>query len=647
MINARKRDAFFSWMSSLTLMQELTALTGVILFLSAIVVGPSLWRTVFFIISVALGASGVVSFWRKNLSSKLILSEQKPYPKDDTAYRMNKSSFHDVPSSEDEEKKIVVEDPAMQSTIPGETKDNMAEQSSPKSKTFDWDLKEFIESFQSEQHSSDGPRTEFNALTRRILAVIKEVNFAHTVALFWINREKRQLVLENFVSESTVFMTRRRIDLGSDLVSQIAQTGKPQIVNYLNALSQQDMIPYYEAQETVQTFLGVPIFYPGSSQEIPLPVAVLAVDCRESDAYGNETIALMAQFAKMISTLLVSYTSKYDLLLDSELLRSIGRFRESLEQEFTLPVITRALAEETARLIPWDYVAIVLFDEKRKIWTVQYVLNRMNDSYVSVLSEVDLQQSFAGNVIQTGVPKIVEDFDALNRPRFYQAERCDSSGSLIGIPLSSITRCYGALIVESKDPRTYSDADVLLVKKIAEIASWALEILNLTEVTNNFVSLDETTSVGTRKAFLERLQEEVQRANDFTTELSLVMLSIDRMNDHIERQGKESFDFVLQNVGRIIRTSIRPYDFVGRFDFNCFMVILINTTSNEASLWAEKIRKNIASNIINIDNKSFSVTCSIGVVGMTPEGGDVELLENVNRVLSRAVEAGGNVVRVY
>ena len=187
----------------------------------------------------------------------------------------------------------------------------------------------------------------------------------------------------------------------------------------------------------------------------------------------------MAQFAKMISTLLVSYTSKYDLLLDSELLRSIGRFRESLEREFNLPVITRSLAEETARLIPWDYVSIVLFDEKRKIWTVQHVLNRMNDSYVSMLSEVDLQRSFAGSVIQTGVPKIVEDFEALHQPRFYQAERCDSNGSLIGLPLSSPTRCYGALIVESKDPRTYSDADVQLVQEIAEIASWALEILNL------------------------------------------------------------------------------------------------------------------------------------------------------------------------
>ena len=58
------------------------------------------------------------------------------------------------------------------------------------------------------------------------------------------------------------FYDAPRIDLGSDLVSQIAHTGKPQIVNYLNALSQQEMLPYYDLKDTVQTFLGVPIFYP-------------------------------------------------------------------------------------------------------------------------------------------------------------------------------------------------------------------------------------------------------------------------------------------------------------------------------------------------------------------------------------------------
>ncbi len=263
------------------------------------------------------------------------------------------------------------------------------------------------------------------------------------------------------------------------------------------------------------------------------------------------------------------------------------------------------------------------------------------------MSELDPQQSLVIGVIQTSVPKIIDDLSTTTVPRFYQAERCESKGALVIIPLNSLNRCYGALVIESKDPKTYSDADVKLVQKLAETSSWALEILSLTEVMNNYISLDETTGVSTRKSFMGRLHEEVQRASDFSNDLSLVMVSIDRMDDHIVRYGREAFDFILQNVGRMVKVSIRPYDVVGRFDFNCFVILLVNTTSNEASLWAEKIRKNVASNILNIDNKSFSVTISVGVAGAINEASDVDLLENTDRVLQKAIEAGGNIVRVY
>ena len=93
MRDARKRDAFFSWISSLTLMQEITALTGVILFLSAIAVGQSLWRAVFFIAAGIFGASGVISFWRANFSSKFVKPGQKLYQKNDTAHGMNQAIF--------------------------------------------------------------------------------------------------------------------------------------------------------------------------------------------------------------------------------------------------------------------------------------------------------------------------------------------------------------------------------------------------------------------------------------------------------------------------------------------------------------------------------------------------------------------------
>jgi diguanylate cyclase (GGDEF)-like protein len=97
----------------------------------------------------------------------------------------------------------------------------------------------------------------------------------------------------------------------------------------------------------------------------------------------------------------------------------------------------------------------------------------------------------------------------------------------------------------------------------------------------------------------------------------------------------------------MIKSSVRSYDIVGRYDHHVFGVVLIHTTSNEASLWAEKIRKNVASNIMNMENKSFSVTVSVGVAGALIEGSDMQLLENVDRVLRKAVEAGGNIVRVY
>ncbi|MBI4429486.1 MAG: diguanylate cyclase [Ignavibacteriales bacterium] len=512
---------------------------------------------------------------------------------------------------------------------------------------YEFQMSDFFDMDEDVFKRETGPRSEFNFLIKKVLSVVKEVNFAHTVALFWVNTEKKQLVLENFVSDSKLFTTQRRREIGLDLVSQVAATGKPKLLTNVNAASQADVLTYYDGPESVKTFIGVPIFYSRGPVQPRDPVAVLAVDCLSEDAYGSETLGLLGQFTKLISALIRSYTDKYDLVMDSEVLRSISRIREQLKIEFTAYNAVRSLAEETSRLIPWDYISIVLYDETRKAWSIQLVMNRMNDPYVAVGNEVDPHESLVGMVLQSSIPKIIDNIQALGASRFYRAERCDSRGSLLVMPINSLNRCYGALVVESKDIKTYSDSDVKLMQKVVEPASWGLEILSLNEVTNNFVMLDEATGVATQRYFLGRVQEEVQRANDFSSEISIVMISIDNVNDYIVRYGKEGFEFVLQNVSRMIKSCIRPYDLVGRFDHNRFAVMLVNTTPNEASLWSEKLRKNVASNVINVEQQSFSVTISVGVSGATGETNDLELLENADRVLRKAIEAGGNIVRVF
>jgi diguanylate cyclase (GGDEF)-like protein len=646
MTDARRFNTIHSVVHSMTLAQNLMVLGGVISFFAGIAVSHTLAKVVLLLCSGGLLAHVVVRVARRFAFFSQTEERGLPLASEEGENQMKKLVFDDFQSSGRQYKIGTVDEPENASDAQQGTASAMPEKE--KSSTLVFELNEFIESPADREKPDSGQRAEFNTLMKRILTVVKDVNFAYTAALFWINREKQQLVLENFVSDSGKFMSHRRLSIGSDLVSQVAIKGKPQIVNYVDALGQSDIIPYYEAPEAVKTFVGIPIFFSGPSLPASQDaVAVLILDCREADAYGNETMTSLAQVAKLISTLIRSYTAKYDLLLDSEVLRSMTRMREQLSIDFGAHSITRSLAEEVSKLLPWDYITVVLFDDSRKSWVVHHLLNRMNDAYVPLLSEIDAQRSLVAGVIQSSIPQILGTLENHTTPRFYQAERCESRGSLMIVPLNSLSRCYGALVAESKDLQTYSDADVKLIQNLTETSSWALEILNLTEVMNNFVSLDETTGVLTRKHFMERLQEEVQRANDFSTDMALAMISIDRMDDQIGRHGREAFDFVLQNISQMVKASIRAYDVVGRYDFNCFIVLLVNTTSNEASLWAEKIRKNVASNIINIDVRSFSVTISIGVAGAIEEVSDIELLENASRVLHKAVEAGGNVVRVY
>jgi len=633
--DARFTATIRSWTKKLTLVQELIVLTGVVLFLIGLITQDPLARVIALLASGGALAYVIVAVWHLHRRTSAEITDEL-----EAQGLMSESESH-------------AQDP--EQTLRGEPSpaEPMPEQGVPHMKVprsdapYEYTAADFCDLDEQVFARDVGPKSEFGYLVKKTLTVIKEVNFAHTAAFFWVNRDKHQLVLENYVTDSTQFASHRRREIGSDLISQVAMTGTPRIVNQLNPTGQSESLGYYQNVEAVRSFAGIPIFFPREMGTTLEPVAVLTLDCKGEDAFGRETMMMLGHFAKLISALIRSYTGKYDLLIDSEVLRSVGRMHAQMKLEFGLHNIVRSLAEEAARLVTWDYITVVTYHESSKNWLVQFVMNRLNDSYVSVGQQIDPAQSLVGGVIQTGTPRIFEELQSPPLPRYYRAERVESKGAMLVLPMNSLSRCYGALIVESKDTKTYSESDTKILEKLVRVAVSGLEIFALTEVVNNYVLLDETTGVATRKFFMERLHEEVQRAKDFGAQLTLVMLSVDGINEQLNRLGKEGFDFVLQNVGRMVKSSIRHYDLVGRFDFNRFATLLVNTAPNEAYLWAEKVRRNIASNVINLEDKSFSVTVSVGVCGGVEEASDVELMENANKVLSKAIEAGGNMVRVF
>jgi diguanylate cyclase (GGDEF)-like protein len=637
-VAARLRQMFFSF-------NGLVAVIGIVALIVGIFAGSLVGRIVSGLIVASAGVY-FFSWWRTERSDK----ENNPAVEEthDSASQegnMKKLLFDDYQSSAG--KYVVREVNEGESAVVPSSKTARPVGGAVKPESLrEMEIPDFFDLDSDTPYSETEPKSEFHSLLNKVLLVLKDVLFAHSVAFFWANRDKAQMVLESMATDSRQFMTSKRFAMGDDIVSHVASTGKPQLLGRVNPATEKELLPFYESPAYVKSVLTVPVFFMDRARGI-LPVGAIVADSKAEDAFGQETLELLGRFTKLVSALIKSYTDKYDLLLDSELLSSIRRMQDRVRSEPGEQTILTALAEEARRLANWDFLTVSMYDDERHGWSLQKVVNRMGEPYATPDQLIDDEGSIVGSVIATNRVVTVADISAEARFRFHAAEGIAKQGSFVCIPISSVNRCYGAMTLESKSAGHFSGNEVETMYRLVENAAGSLEVLYMNNVAKEFVHVDQLTGSLTRKFFLRKLEDEVRRAADFATELSSVSIAVDGMDEHLSRYGREGCDAILNEAVKILRSNIRPYDAIGRLDGDRLGVLLINTAASDAYLWAEKMRKAVSSHVINVGKRSFSVTVSVGVCGLSEGMGTDDLVAGTSQVLGKAMEHGGNLVRVY
>ncbi|MBI2428606.1 MAG: diguanylate cyclase [Ignavibacteriales bacterium] len=507
---------------------------------------------------------------------------------------------------------------------------------------------DFVEERPKPTMSTMEPQSEFNNLLIKVLTALKDVCFAHTVAFFWVNHESKQLVLEAKITDSGSFTTDRKVMLSEDVVSSIGLTGEPKIVNNILAETEQNILCYYKSLQDVKSFIGVPVFYASDAAKSKT-IGVIAVDSKAEDAYGDETFSVLSHFSKLISALLISYTEKYDLFADVKLVEADWKLKRKISNKPSIPFVVNGLTEELENIISWDSVVVVLFDEAQRGWSLASVRVRSSEKFVSPKQLIDFENSIVGKAIRTNTVQSMHL--AENSQVVFNAGENSfdllKHGELIVAPFSSDGKCYGAVVVTNKKPNAFSKKDVFAVEYLASTVAPAFETAELGSILNEHLAVDEQTGTWSKKFFLRRLSEELQRANDRGEDLTMVLVTLSNVSDIEQRYGVEGKDAALVNVANHLRANVRPYDVVARFDAVSFAIVLADTIASDAYLWAEKLRTSIASSIVTVERRSFSISVTIGVSGaaakMTPD----DLIKNTSLVLDQAKKAGGNIVRVF
>ena len=155
---------------------------------------------------------------------------------------------------------------------------------------------------------------------------------------------------------------------------------------------------------------------------------------------------------------------------------------------------------------------------------------------------------------------------------------------------------------------------------------------------------DALTSLWNRFAVLERLNEELDRAAREKQSLAVIMTDLDHFKRINDTYGHQVGDLVLQETASRIRSSLRPYDIVGRYGGEELLIAMPGCDEERAVSLAERIRLAVCDRPIETDEGPVAVTVSLGVALVDgPTKADVdEVISRADNALYRAKDAGRN-----
>ena len=154
---------------------------------------------------------------------------------------------------------------------------------------------------------------------------------------------------------------------------------------------------------------------------------------------------------------------------------------------------------------------------------------------------------------------------------------------------------------------------------------------------------DVLTGIWNRGALMDLLKRELERSLRSQSGPAVMMLDVDHFKQINDTYGHLTGDAVLREVAHRITRVVRPYDLVGRYGGEEFVLVLPNCDLGQSYKSAERVRLAIASDPIPAFGSEILVTASIGAtVAASSAITATELLAAADSALYQAKHAGRN-----
>ncbi|TSE23003.1 GGDEF domain-containing protein [Tepidimonas aquatica] len=160
------------------------------------------------------------------------------------------------------------------------------------------------------------------------------------------------------------------------------------------------------------------------------------------------------------------------------------------------------------------------------------------------------------------------------------------------------------------------------------------------------VTHDLLTGVLNRKGMAAAIDRESRRAERTGTRVCIALLDVDdfkRINDTL---GHLAGDAALKHLADVARRSLRPQDTIGRYGGEEFIIVLPDTTPEDAADVVRRLQRDLSAHLFLQGEQRVLITFSAGVTELQRDEPVEAAIERADAAMYRAKRAGKNRVMV-
>jgi diguanylate cyclase (GGDEF)-like protein len=174
-----------------------------------------------------------------------------------------------------------------------------------------------------------------------------------------------------------------------------------------------------------------------------------------------------------------------------------------------------------------------------------------------------------------------------------------------------------------------------------EIATLGVAFNRMADELKSRARTDELTGLPNFRAFRERIDAELERADRYPAPFGILIMDLDRFKKYNDTFGHAAGNEALRRVAQTLRETVRAVDFPARYGGEEFAVIAPQVDANALTVIAERIRTSIEA--LPAPPDGARVTVSIGAALYPSDASDREALFKIaDARLYEAKEQGRN-----